>query len=145
MKIIGGKMKNMTVKTSILLIIMMAVTFNLTAAEKLLNEKSLNRAEQNFLVTMDSDLNSLVESAIFNMIMFKDKYPEWNFKNINQKLKDLVIEGNSLSIRYKAQLVSMFLSNPELFERIEITEKDNPAKYFRILSEQLTNRIVAAN
>jgi hypothetical protein len=145
MKIIGGKMKNMTVKTSILLIIMMAVTFNLTAAEKLLNEKSLNRAEQNFLVTMDSDLNSLVESAIFNMIMFKDKYPEWNFKNINQKLNDLVIEGNSLSIRYKAQLVSMFLSNPELFERIEITEKDNPAKYFRILSEQLTNRIVAAN
>jgi hypothetical protein len=145
MKIIGGKMKNMTVKTSILLIIMMAVTFNLTAAEKLLNEKSLNRAEQNFLVTMDSDLNSLVESAIFNMIMFKDKYPEWNFNNINQKLNDLVIEGNSLSIRYKAQLVSMFLSNPELFERIEITEKDNPAKYFRILSEQLTNRIVAAN
>jgi hypothetical protein len=145
MKIIGGKMKNMTVKTSILLIIMMAFTFNLTAAEKLLNEKSLNRAEQNFLVTMDSDLNSLVESAIFNMIMFKDKYPEWNFKNINQKLNDLVIEGNSLSIRYKAQLVSMFLSNPELFERIEITEKDNPAKYFRILSEQLTNRIVAAN
>jgi hypothetical protein len=145
MKIIGGKMKNMTVKTSILLIIMMAVTFNLTAAEKLLNEKSLNRAEQNFLVTMDSDLNSLVESAIFNMIMFKDKYPEWNFNNINQKLNDLVIEGNSLSIRYKAQLVSMFLSNPELFERIEITEKDNPAKYFRILSEQLMNRTVAAN
>ena len=135
-------MKNIKIKLTALLIFA-AVTLNTTAQEYKVTENFLHRAEENFINTMDSDINSLVESAIFNMIIFKSKYPEWNYKDIQNKLNKLAVDGNSLQIRYKAQLVSMFISNPEMFQNIEVIDKDNPAKYFRLISDKLQNEIVA--
>ncbi len=137
-------MKNMKTKITALFILI-AVTLNVSAQEYSVSDNFLNRAEKNFIATMDSDVNSLVESAIFNMLIFKDRFPKWNFENIENALNTLAVKGNSLSIRYKAQLAGIFIRYPEMFSNIKITDKDNPAKYFRLISERLNNRIIAAN
>lgn len=105
----------------------------------------LERAEKNSIVSMDSELNSLVESVIFNMLIFKDNFPNWEYDRIVGKLNELAVNGRTISIRYKAQLASMFISNPELFEDINIVEKDNPNKYFLEIASRVERKFVASN
>ena len=137
-------MKNMKTKITVLLILLV-VTLNVSAQEYSVSDNFLSRAEKNFIATMNSDVNSLVESAIFNMLLFKNKFPEWDFESIISKLNSLAVEGKTLPIRYKAQLASIYINYSEMFSNIKIIEKDNPTKYFRLISEKIENNLVASN
>ena len=134
----------LTLKT-LTVIVLFLFTLTISAQPYNYSYDYLKRAEKNSLQTMDSELNSLVESVIFNMIVFKNAYPEWKFDNIVEKLNDLTVDGKTLSIRYKAQLASTFINNYSMFNDVKIEEKNNPAKYFMIIADRMQKSLIASN
>lgn len=130
---------------ALVLVLLFSVNAELFAQKPALTKHNLKMAELNSIVSLENKVNSVVESAIFNMLIFKDRYPEWNFSNITEKLNDLSVNGNSIVIRYKAQLASMYLNNSAMFGSLNITEKENPAKYFRQIAETVESNLVASN
>ncbi|MBU1097874.1 MAG: hypothetical protein KKB34_15425 [Bacteroidetes bacterium] len=137
-------MKKILMK-ALVLVLLLSVNTELFAQIPVLNKRDLKIAEINSIASLDNENNMIVESAIFNLLIFKDRYPEWNFNNITEKLNQLSVEGNSIVIRYKAQLTSIYLTNPSMFGSLKITEKENPAKYFRQIAEKVENTLVATN
>lgn len=132
-------------KVFVIILLLSLFGIELSAQSRSYNEEYLKRAEKNSIQTMNSELNSLVESVIFNMLIFKDNFPNWEYQNIVKKLNELAVNGRTVSIRYKAQLASMFISNPELFEDMEIVQKDNPNKYFLEIASRVERNFVASN
>ncbi len=133
------------IKKILVLVLFLALSLELSAQTRSLSNDYLERAEKNSIITMDSDLNSLVESVIFNMLIFKDNFPNWEYDSIVGKLNELAVTGRTVSIRYKAQLASMFISNPEMFNDMKIIEKENPNKYFLEIASRVERTLVASN
>ena len=105
----------------------------------------LQRAEQNSLVTLDGDMNSLVESAIYNMILFKSNVPNWKFGEILDKLNELSIDGKTASIRYKAQLASLYINYPELFVGVNAKSGTNASEVFKEIANKIETKLIAVN
>jgi len=108
-------------------------------------EQFINKAKKNYLLSMDSNLNSIVESAIFITMEMKDRYPEYDYSKLINRLNELAIEGNTPTLRYKAQLASLYFNFYPMFSDIKIIDRENPDLFFRQISERLEQRPVAAN
>lgn len=134
-------------KIANVLVIILMLTAVVAAGDKTrkYNPEILEKAEKNSLETMDSGFDSLVESAIFNMILFKAYVPNWEFDQILEKLNELSIEGKTASIRYKAQLASLFITYPGLFADIESKGSKNPAELFKVIANRIETNFYAVN
>ena len=104
----------------------------------------IDKAKENYLYSLESKITGIVESSIFVSMEMKDRYPGFNYSNIVDKLNELAIEGKSPTIRYKAQLASLFFNFHNMFEGISV-DKENPDNYFKQISERLEQRPVAVN
>lgn len=95
--------------------------------------------------SLKSDNQGVVESTIFISLALKDIYPEANINKVVNKLNDLVADGSTPVIKYKAQLASIFYTYPTLFSDIKVNTKENPETYFKMISERLVNNSLASN
>lgn len=106
----------------------------------------LEQAVNNYLEALTSDNNGLVESAIFNSLMLKIKYPEANIRPIEDTLADLVVKGDSHVIRYKAYLGLTFLNNRDEFagadELAALIEYEDPNEFFVFLDNEIKNSLL---
>jgi predicted TIM-barrel fold metal-dependent hydrolase len=136
-------MKNITR----ILVAVIFLSLAVSAGEKNREYKKeyLQRAEQNSLVTLDGDMNSLVESAIYNMILFKSNVPNWKFDEILDKLNELSIDGKTASIRYKAQLASLYINYPELFVGVNAEGGTNASEVFKEIANKIETKLIAVN
>lgn len=105
-------------------------------------------AERRFVEQIKSALKSenigVVESSIYVSLMAKNVYPEINMNKILNILDDLVNEGSSPVIKYKAQLAIIYFTYPSLFEDIKIRPVENPDVYFKQISDRLVNNTLAS-
>ena len=108
-------------------------------------EQFINKAKENYLRSMDSDYNSVVESTIFVTMEMKDRYPEFDYSKLIDRFNELAIEGNTPTLRYKAQLASLYFNFYSMFSDIKIVNKENPEIFFKQISERLEQHPVAAN
>jgi hypothetical protein len=108
------------------------------------DEQYINKVKSSYLKTLNSDYNSIVESSIFITMNVKNRYPSENYDELIEKLNELAVEGKTPTIRYKAQLASLYFNYQNLFEDINFTDKENPEKYFQQISEKLGQRPVVA-
>jgi hypothetical protein len=106
-------------------------------------------AEKRFADQMEIALTSnnpgVVESSIFISLAAKNYFPELNFSKIVNKLNDLVADGSTPVIKYKAQLAAIYYSYPELFSDIKINTKESPDASFKLIAERLVNNSLASN
>ncbi len=109
------------------------------------SEQFINKAKKNYLLSMDSEYNSVIESAIFVSMEMKDRYPEFDYSKLVNRFNELAIEGNSPTLRYKAQLASLYFNFYSMFSDIKIADKENPELFFKKISERLEQLPVAAN
>ena len=135
-------MKNIT--KVLIAVILLTVAINAGDKTHEYKKEYLQRAEQNSLATMNGEMNALVESAIYNMILFKSYVPNWQFDEILEKLNELSIDGKTASIRYKAQLASIFITYPQLFVDVK-TSGENASDLFKVIANRIETNVLAAN
>lgn len=106
-------------------------------------------AEKRFVDQIQSALKSendgVVESAIFISMALKDITTEAGLKKVVNKLNDLVTDGTTPVIKYKAQLASLYYTYPTLFSDIKVNTKENPDIYFKMISDRLVKASLASN
>lgn len=136
-------MKGIKMKAMALMLVFVFSTA--TFAQTLNQEQFINTAKANYLRSLKSDVNGVVESTIFILIEMKERYPELNYNNVVEKLDELVSEGNTPTIRYKAQLASLYIKYTNVFAGLKIKDKSNPDGYFKELSNRLVQADVAVN
>ncbi len=136
-------MKAVTMKS---MVVFLLLAFSATIfAQTPKNEQLLNKAKVNYLRTLNSDYNSIVESSIFITMELKNRFPEADFGKLVDKLNELAVEGNAPTVRYKAQLASLYINFHGMFSDIQFSDKENPEKYFKEISDRLTQFPVAVN
>ena len=81
------------------------VTKDSIAVSSVENEKALfNKMETGLIYNLNSNLNGVVESSLYNAVNFKITYPEFNSERVKEILARMAREGDSHTLRYKAYL-----------------------------------------
>lgn len=126
--------------------LMLSLTANIFAQGAKAEKAQIEQITINSIYGMNSEYSSIVESTLFVVLQVKERYPDEDYDKLIDRLNDLAVEGNTPSIRYKAQLASLYFNYYDLFNDIKITDKENPDKYFKLISEKLSSKsTLAAN
>ncbi len=112
-------------------------------AQKPKTEQFINKAVSNFVLAMESKNAGVVESSIFISIDLKSKFPQIDYSDLIDKLNELALKGETPTIRYKAQLASLYFNFYNMFSDIKIVDKENPDLYFKQIAERLEQPAVA--
>lgn len=110
-------------------------------------KKLIEKVNERFLYNLNIEHSGIVESSIFNIMEVKSKFPNEDYSRLVRKLYELALEGTNPSIRYKAQLASLYFNFYDMFADIKITEaeKENPDLFFHEISNKLMKIPVAVN
>ncbi len=91
----------------------------------------------NIIRGMESDINGLVESCIYQSVLLKNKYPELNFNNVVKSLKELSLNGQTVRIRYQAHLAFLYIKNAELFNDLKFQIDEDSDESFKSISNTI--------
>lgn len=133
--------KSVKVLTTVLIL---SVTTNLFAQNPSSQKSVINQITTNSLYGLKSDYSSVIESTLFVILQVKDRYPNANYDKLIDRLNELAIDGKTPSIRYKAQLASLYYNYHDLFAEIKFVEKENPDKYFKMIAEKIESQSILA-
>lgn len=115
-------------------------------AQEQRSQEYLDKAVKAYEHSLDFKLPAVVESAIYNVIVMKQYYPKEDYSDILDMFKDLAADGKTATVRYKAQLASLYFEYPELFKNIEFEKStENADKYFKEISDKLVSYPLALN
>jgi hypothetical protein len=103
----------------------------------------IERAPQNYLMALNSENESIVESAIFYSVKFKLFYEEQDVRNLADKLEKLTIDGPTKFIRYKAFLASYYLNDMTLLMENAKEDYKDANQFFQLLGERLQEKLLA--
>lgn len=134
----GTKIKTMVA------VLLFAITTNVLA-QRPLSEKTFRNVVRNALYGMNSELPAIVESSLFITLQLKSRYPNEDYKKLLGKLNELAQNGSTLSIKYKAQLASLFINYYDLFKDVTIFESENPGLSFKMISSKVENNSLTLN
>ena len=108
------------------------------------SQEYLEKAIVAYEHSLDFKMPSVVESAIYNVIVMKKFYPDEDYSDLVDTINDLVADGKTPTLRYKAQLASLYFEYPQLFKNIEFKNtKEKPEFYFKQISEKLVENSLA--
>ncbi len=119
----------------ILLIIAMLVSLSVTKAVS--NNYYVEKGIPNIVRGLDSNIDGLIESCIYQSVMLKNKYPEFNYNGILSKLKSLSLNGASIKIRYQAHLAYLYIKNTDQFGEVNLNLDADPEDNFRTLINKI--------
>ena len=108
------------------------------------SEKTIESAPANYLKALKSDNDGMVESTIFHSLKYKMYYPERNTAQLETEIENLIENGKTESIRYKAFLADQFMHNSKLLNKIEKRNYKDEIEFFKMLGEELNNYFLAA-
>jgi hypothetical protein len=111
-----------------------------------ITEEYLDRTLEANRTLLDSEVSTVVESAIYNVIVFKENYPNKDYGNVIESLKALVNDGKTVKLRYIAQLASLYFEYPDLFMGIEFEKSaEDTDFYFKEMSDLLVKKSLVMN
>lgn len=117
-------------KVLYLLMFFVAVNFVSAKVPSYFAEKGI----PNIVIGMESNVNGLVESCIYQSVLLKNKYPELNFNKVVKSLKELSLNGQTVRIRYQAHLAFLYIKNAELFNDLKFQIDEDPDESFKSIS-----------
>ncbi len=126
-------------------IVLFAVTTNVLAQKPAASKSFEDRIVKTALYGMSSEIPSIVESSLFVLLEAKNRYPNEDYKKLLDKLNELAQNGSTLSIRYKAQLTSLFINYHDLLKDVNVFESENPDLSFKMISSKLENNLFTLN
>lgn len=106
-------------------------------------EKVIENAPANYLQALKSNNDGVVESAIFHSVKYKIFYPDQNTTELEKEIENLVEKGKTEAIRYKAFLANQFIQNSKLMSNIEKEDYKDGSEFFKMLSQELNDHVLA--
>lgn len=107
-------------------------------------EKTIESAPINYLKALKSDNDGMVESAIFHSVKYKIYYPEQNTARLEKEIGNLIEDGKTETIRYKAFLANQFMQNSNLLNKIDKDDYKDRDEFFKMLGEELNDYFLAS-
>jgi hypothetical protein len=89
--------------------------------------------ERGLLYGLSSDINGVVESALFNAVNYKVVYPEFSSEILVETLNKIALEGNTHTLRFKAFLTLAYFRDQYKFE--------SPSRLAELIDYKDQNRI----
>jgi hypothetical protein len=133
-------------KTAAIVLILLAFSIRIDAqpnySEK--NRPDLEKALQIFPASLKSDVPGIVESTIYNVVVYKKYFPEKDYAKIVNVLNSVARENEDPAIRYKAYLAEMYLnSNAKVDIKPESPAQDHEYIFIQIADQLEKNLLVA--
>jgi hypothetical protein len=94
-------------------------------------------AKKNFLWTLQSENDGVVESALAHVTQMRIMVPGEDMKAIETVLNRLAINGRTQVIRYKAYLATQVFASPGLFREVAGTSYESGDQFFTALASRL--------
>ena len=85
----------------------------------------LKKAETNYLVSLNSDVPAVVESALGHVTLMRIAYPKQDLRKVQGKLFDLASRGATQSIRHKAFTAMQVFADPYAFKGAIVVGQTN--------------------
>jgi hypothetical protein len=110
-------------------------------------QKTLTAALRGYEACLQSDIEAVVESAIFQAVIMKIKIPKQDYSKIVREMKRLAFEAANPKLRYKAYLGACVISSPEQFLGAAQSEQllgftdDRRAEFFAFVAAALKNQL----
>ena len=108
----------------------------------------LDKAYKVCPASLDSDIQGIVESSIYNVILLKKYYPTADYSSIIDRLNEISEKNTDPSIRFKAHLASTYLSFSSLINVQPKTHKMyeiDPEYIYKQITDQLENKLFVSN
>ena len=133
-------------KTAAVALIVLAFSIRIDAQPNY-NEKSrpdLEKAMQVFPASLKSNIPGIVESTIYNIVVYKKYFPDKNYDNVVNVLNSVARENEDPAIRYKAYLAEMYLNSTAKVNVIpESPAQDHEYIFIQIANQLEKNLLVA--
>lgn len=110
-------------------------------------QKTLTTALRGYEACLQSDIEAVVESAIFQTVIMKIKIPKQDYSKIVGEMKRLAFEAANPKLRYKAYLGACVISSPEQFlsaaqsEQLLAFTDDRRTEFFAFIAAALKDQI----
>ena len=90
-----------------------------------------------------TDVPGFVECALYTVAQCKNRFPEWNYTRLLGEVNKVAREDDNPSIRYKAYLVSMYLTHSSDIQVNFVSDPSSHDYLFKEIANQLERRYLA--
>jgi len=97
----------------------------------------LQNARKNFIASLNSDNDGVVESSIAHVIHMRIALPHNDMTEIGRTLDDLATDGHGLVIRYKAYLATLVFDDPIAFRPVMGADYESGDAFFSAIASRL--------
>jgi len=123
-------------KKTIIILAIVALAATCFAATPQLDKKSLDKAIQAYTMALNSDNPGLRNSALHQLAVLKNRYPEANFTTIERVIERLAKQDKNVSVRLNANLTYQYLLDEDLATKVKPVAID-PTAFFSELYTQI--------
>ncbi len=95
-----------------------------------------------FDASLRSDVPGIVESTIYNLVEYKNFFPEREYSRLVQVLNDLARNSPDSTIAYKATLAQMYLSYGSSVENVSVFTPYDHETAFKAVADQLAKKFL---
>ncbi|MDZ7764264.1 MAG: hypothetical protein U5K00_07520 [Melioribacteraceae bacterium] len=131
-----------TIKIYIILFTVLIFSTNLLA-QRPANFSTI--VTDNLVRSLNHDIEGVVEASIYNSLFLTKYYPDANIDKVLNKLNEIAVESEKPSLRYKAQLAVLYMTNYSTEELKLENYKDNRGEIFKMISTKLENSLLVSN
>jgi hypothetical protein len=118
--------------------------YSIFAELKSYQECDMNRFEKNYLASLNyPDCNEIVECALAQVTMIKIAQPQTQLNELRKKIDELILEGETPDVRYKAYLASAVFEHPTLFSDEAYGKYADGDALFASIAERLQRTLLA--
>jgi hypothetical protein len=109
-------------------------------------QKILERGLRGYEAGLRMDIQTVVESAIFQTTKMSLTHPDQNYSKIIGELKRLSFAAPTSGMRYKAYLAACVVSEPERFRQVVSTDQlrafteERRTEFFALITSALENQ-----
>src|SRR5574342_537039 len=110
-------------------------------------QRILKSALRGYGFALRMDIETVVESAIFNSVKMKLQEPAQDYTKIIGELKRLSLDAKTPSLRYKAYLAAAFIANPDLIAspdqmtQLQTFTEETRNEFFAFLAAAFNNQL----
>ena len=108
-------------------------------------EKMTKIITVNLIESLNHQVDGVVAASIYNSIFLPKYYPEARMDRVLEELNEIALNSKNPSLRYKAQLAVLYITNYGNEELKLENYKKNQSELFREISKKLQNSFLAAN
>ncbi|NBC26445.1 MAG: hypothetical protein GVY08_06265 [Bacteroidetes bacterium] len=102
------------------------------------------KMERTLLYGLESNVNGVLESTMFNIIAFKTMNPAFDSDKVVEQIREVAIENDSHVIRYKALLTLSYLTDQESFgvtsQLMPLIKSNDANGAFRVLVDSIQEK-----